>query len=253
MRIAATLAVACLALLGAVPPAAAEQVVVALSMARIEIESDFTGADLSVFGVVERDAATVSRPGGYDVAVVVRGPPEAVITRRKHRFLGIWMTEDSRTFPTVPSFYSVDTTRPLAEIAGERMLAADGIGLADADFGERYGASGDAFRAALVRLKVRTGLFDERPGTVELLTPAFFRARVPLPAIVSDGAYTVEVHVFADGSEVARATRDFTIAKIGFEESVHRIAVTQPVLYGLGVVALALLTGWLGGVVFRRD
>ena len=102
MRTAATLAVACLALLGAAPPAAAEQVVVALSMARIEIESDFTGADLSVFGVIERDAATVSRPGGYDVAVVVRGPPEAVITRRKERFLGIWMTEASRTFPTVP-------------------------------------------------------------------------------------------------------------------------------------------------------
>ena len=40
--------------------------------------------------------------------------------------------------------------------------------------------------------------------------------------------------------------------KIGFERFLGLAAQQQPLLYGLVCVILALFTGWLGGVVFRR-
>jgi uncharacterized protein (TIGR02186 family) len=234
-------------------PARAETIVASLSLSRIEIASNFAGADLVVFGVVERDAQTASRQGAYDVVIVVRGPPETVMTRRKERFLGIWVTRATRTFPLAPSFYSLASTRPLAEIADPRILAENGIGLAYADFGQRGALRDDPFREALIRLKTQSGLYEERPGTVSMLTPTFFRARMPLPAAVPDGAYSVEINVFAGGTRIATSEQELSIEKIGFEDAIHNLAFGQPLLYGFGVVALALFTGWLGGVVFRRD
>ena len=40
--------------------------------------------------------------------------------------------------------------------------------------------------------------------------------------------------------------------KIGFERFLALSAVQQPALYGLICVILALFTGWLGGVIFKR-
>ena len=40
--------------------------------------------------------------------------------------------------------------------------------------------------------------------------------------------------------------------KAGFEQILFAASQERPVLYGLGAVVLALVTGWLGGVVFRR-
>jgi hypothetical protein len=39
---------------------------------------------------------------------------------------------------------------------------------------------------------------------------------------------------------------------MGFERFLYNAAVGQPFLYGLVCVILAIFTGWLGGVVFRR-
>ena len=44
----------------------------------------------------------------------------------------------------------------------------------------------------------------------------------------------------------------FSVRKIGFERFLGLAAVQQPLLYGICAVILALFTGWLGGVVFRR-
>ena len=70
-------------LLFAIVPAAAERLIIALSTSDIRIDSGFTGDAITVFGVIERDAATVSRASAYDVAVVVRGPSEPVVAPTK--------------------------------------------------------------------------------------------------------------------------------------------------------------------------
>src|SRR5690606_37114759 len=63
-------------------PARAEQLIVALSAEEVRITSNFTGTSITVFGAIERDAATVSRAEFYDVVVAVKGPPETVVTRQ---------------------------------------------------------------------------------------------------------------------------------------------------------------------------
>ena len=66
--------------IGLATPASAERLISALSTSRVLIASNFTGADVVLFGAVERDAQTVARRGGYDIVVTVTGPRETIVT-----------------------------------------------------------------------------------------------------------------------------------------------------------------------------
>ena len=51
---------------------------------------------------------------------------------------------------------------------------------------------------------------------------------------------------------IAERSDGFTVRKTGFESFVYVASRQYPLVYGLVCVALALFTGWLAGVVFRR-
>jgi len=111
----------------------------------------------------------------------------------------------------------------------------------------------DPFRTALLRLKSQHGLYFEEPNAVTFLTPNLYRAAIPLPAEVPVGTYEVDVKLFADGLMIARTNSAFEIYKVGFEQFVANAAREHGLIYGLATAMMALFTGWLAAVVFRRD
>ena len=92
------------------PAAWAEKLTVAVSTPEIQINSNFSGTTVTVFGVIERDAGTVARAAPYQVAALVLGPPETVVARRKDRVLGVWLNGASETLVSAPTFYALATT-----------------------------------------------------------------------------------------------------------------------------------------------
>jgi uncharacterized protein (TIGR02186 family) len=249
---------AVLAGLLAAGPAAAERLIVSLTNHRVMITSNYTGIELVLFGAVERDTASIERKGPYDIVATITGPRESLRTRRKQRVLGIWVNTAARTFVDPPSYLAVLANRPLDAItnaANQRRLR---IGIANTplpelihnDIGE---VANDPFRAALVRLMRERGLYNEEPDAVTFLTPTLFRAAIPLPAQVPIGDYTVDVKLFADGNLIAQTNSAFEIVKVGFEQFVANAAREHGILYGLATTMMALATGWIASVAFRRD
>ena len=94
----------------------AENIQIGLSTDRIMITSDFSGADLTIFGAVDNADPLVSRQGGYDVIVVLEGPAEPVVVWKRSRILGVWVNSQSETFVNIPISYSVSTTRVFQDI-----------------------------------------------------------------------------------------------------------------------------------------
>ena len=111
----------------------------------------------------------------------------------------------------------------------------------------------DAFRAAFLRLNREHGLYREEANAITFLTPDLFRAAIELPANAPIGNYEVDVKLFADGVLLARQTSAIEIVKVGFEQFVASAAREHGFAYGLATATLALLTGWAGSIVFRRD
>jgi len=254
---AAALAVAASIALGT--PATAEKLITTLSTSRVLIASNFTGADVVLFGSVERDAQTVARRGGYDIVVTVTGPRETVMTFRKERVVGIWINSDQRTFVKAPSYLTVLANRTINEIADVNTLRRTQTGLARVLLPQEISGDiadsirDDPFRLAFLRLKIDQKLYGEQQNGVTFLTPALFRASIPIPDNAPTGSYEVDVKLFADGAMLARTQTALEVVKVGFEQLVANGARDHGLLYGLITAAMALLTGWFASVVFRKD
>jgi uncharacterized protein (TIGR02186 family) len=253
------IALAFAAMVAAMQPAAAERLVTALSTSRVLIASNFTGTDIVLFGSVERDAQTVARRGGYDIVVTVTGPRETIVTFRKQRVAGIWVNADSRTFVKVPNYLTVLANRTINDIADVNTLRRTQTGLARTLLPQEISGDiadsirDDPFRQAFLRLMLDQHLYAEQQNGVTFLTPALFRAAIPIPDNAPTGSYDVDVKLFADGVLLARTQTALEVVKVGFEQFVANAARDHGILYGLATALMALLTGWFASVVFRKD
>ncbi|PDQ20454.1 TIGR02186 family protein [Mesorhizobium sanjuanii] len=247
--------VAALPALAQTPPT--ENIQIGLSTDNVSITAGFSGADLTIFGSLENADPLVARQGRYDVIVVLEGPARPVVVRRKDRVLGIWINLESETFENVPVSYSVATTRPLQDVTDpnsykQLSLGASNLYMQPADAGDNP-ATIQEFTAALRERKTATGLYSENVGGVQFLSQNLFRATVRLAPNVPVGTHKARAFLFKSGLFIKESSAQLEIRKSGFEQSIFRVAHDYSFLYGVFAVSLAMLTGWLGRLVFRKD
>lgn len=247
-------------MVSAAKPAQSEQLVTDLSEHLIKVESTFTGAKILLFGAIEADNRFV-RSLAKDVVVVVRGPTENLTARRKDHIAGIWMNYGAQTFDNIPSYYAVVSTRRLKAIAPVEILKRYEIGPNNLRFDQSKTSKGVQaskaeilkFKKAVIKLKKQDELFVEDPGGVRFLGNTLFRATVELPANVKVGNYSADVYLFRDGKLIHVQNSPLYISKSGFERFIFNMAQNQPMLYGVLAVIIALLSGWLAAVIFRKS
>lgn len=240
---------AALMLLTPMPAFAAEDIVSGLSQDQIEINSSYTGADIVVFGAIERPAAA----GGRDVVVVVRGPETQITVRRRDRVAGVWMNREAARFQGMPAFYFLAGTRPLNQIAAPQVLTRYGLGadhLTPAAIVTHHDP--EPFRAAAMRQLATRGLYVEAPGSIDFHSESLFKTVVPVPASATRGQYNVEVYLFRDGDVVSVQSTPFFIDQTGLERRLYTLAHNSPVLYGFAAILMALLFGWTASVWMKR-
>ena len=257
MRAAAIAALALAAALTALP-ARAEKLIVSVSNHRVTVTPNYSGEELVLFGSVEKDANTPANRT-YDLVVTVAGPRADMVTRRKERKFGIWINTDSRQFLQVPAYLAIFSNRPIDAIASPEVQRRQQLGMNNVVLTQRVGTDyadvvpNDPFRSAFVRLRSQHGLYRESSSAVTFLTPTLFRTGIPLPAEVPIGTYNVDIKLFADGQLVTRTETAFEIVKVGFEQFVATSARQNGFAYGLATMVMALMTGWMASIVFRRD
>jgi uncharacterized protein (TIGR02186 family) len=238
----------------------------ALTDTQVEVTSGYHGARIVLYGAVFNPS---TRP--TDVVVVVRGPERPIRLVRKIRVAGVWLNSRPVVFEGAPGFYMTASSRPLPEIAGFGVLRRAGIGVDHlrieapeeshtvTRYGirdvvvSRLGADYLDWRRAVIRLMEKGDLYKADTKGVRYVDRNLFRADVDLPTEAPTGRYETEVWLFQDGRPVSVKVRPLTVAKVGIERRVYNFAHVSPWLYGLVCVALALASGWIASVLFRRS
>ncbi|MEA2944650.1 MAG: hypothetical protein QOD09_5179 [Bradyrhizobium sp.] len=239
--------------------ARAERLIVSVSNHRVTVTPNYAGEELVLFGSVEKDDKTPANRSNYDLVVTVSGPRADMVTRRKERKFGIWVNTDYRQFLKVPTYLALFSNRPFEAIAPPEVQRRQQLGLNNVLLTQRVGPDyadvvpNDAFRSAFVRLRSQHGLYREATSAVTFLTPTLFRTGIPLPGEVPIGTYDVDIKLFADGALVTRTDTAFEIVKVGFEQFVATAARQNGFAYGLVTAFMALMTGWMASIVFRKD
>lgn len=232
-------------------PAMSQELVTNLSKYLISIESTFTGAELLLFGAVE--GRQLDRQ--TDIAIVVRGPEDNLVVRRKAKVSGIWVNYDAATIGSVPGYYAVVSTRPLDQIAAPELLLRHGIGLDNLNLPIKPPKYGDVgpYLQAMIRLRAREDLYQSDANGVVFVGDTLFRATVTMPANVPNGVFSASVYLFQDGNMIHAQTTPLYVSKAGFERFVYDLANRQPLIYGILAVAIAVFAGWSAFIAFRRS
>lgn len=223
-----------------------------VSQKEVQVRQGFTGTELLLFGAVIDPG---ERDGEFDIIVVLKGPAEPIRLREKRQIGGIWMNAESTAFRSAPSYFAVASSRPIKQIVDERTAAIF-------EFGTEFiqlSPSGSIdledqarFRAGLVDLRQRQGLYRTIEDGVNVREGVLYQARIGLPSNVQTGTYTAETFAVRDGRVVASAVAEVEVRKVGFERFVEVFADRQPFFYGLVAILLSLLMGWLAGRLFSR-
>ncbi len=235
---------------------AAQALVTDLSEKRIGIRYSFDGADLILFGAVGHNLTVdgvAVEDDDFDVVIVVKGPEDTAVVRMKEKVGPIWVNRESLTFPSVPGYYAVAASRPLKDIAAGEAFHAAGIGFNNlslfTDGRETAGQDLASYKDALNRLRTQQELYRQEQDTVIIIGEGLFRTNVRLPANVPVGEFSVDAYVFKNGQQLARDRITLEVDKEGFERAVYTFAHNSPFLYGLFAVFIALVAGWLAGVL----
>ena len=251
-----------LTLAGALP-AAASEIVGALSQSRVSLTTSFSGSEILIFGAIRRDPneeqlAESDEANGstdYDVVIVIEGPRQPVAVWRKDRRAGIWMNVDSMAMASVPSFYAVATTAPLNQIVSPETDATYRISARQAIRGVTGDTAGTPesalFTEALMRIRERSQQYLALDRWVHLDRDILFRANVRLPANLTEGAYTTRMYLVQNGAVVSQFRTAIFVRKDGVERWIHQLAFDQPLLYGLLSLVIALVAGWGASALFR--
>ncbi len=235
-----------------------EQIEADVSSRRVSIESDFAGIQLVVFGAVDNSRQLFAEQNMYDIAVVVRGPNEPTVVRRKDRTMGLWINRDAKTFTDVPGYYAVLSTRPLAEITSQQVLARHQIGFEHLRLGRADAEPVDAaqkqlFRDALFRIMQNERLYQERAFAVAFISRSLFRATVSLPTNVPVGVFDVDIFLFRGGELLDSYSTELRIEKSGLERFIYNLAYENSLVYGLAGVLIAVLAGLAASAAFRKS
>ena len=223
-----------------------------VSQHEIRVRQGFTGTQLLLYGaILDPEGRRASRP--YDIVVVLKGPTEPILVREKDQKLGIWVNAQSTAFRSAPSFFSVASSRPIAEIVDDRTAAIYELGLGFLQLSP-IGAIDPVeqlrFTKGLVDLRQREGLYREAGNGVTISDGVLYQARIAVPSNVITGRYTAETFAITDGRVIASAIAEVEVEKQGFEKFVADQADRSSFLYGLFAVFLSLFMGWLAGRVF---
>lgn len=248
------------------PPASPAAVSAALTETEVRVTSGFRGARIVLYGAVF-DPST----GPGDVVVIVRGPDQPIRIARKTQVAGLWLNGRPVVFEGAPGFYRVASTRPLEKIAGFAALRRLGAGLdhltiaapresrVETRYGVRdmvvsgLGADYLDWRRAVLRLKMRSGLYAADPTGVRFVDKGLFRAEIDLPAEAPIGRYSARIVLFQNGKPVSIRDRELVVEKVGAERALYVFSKDRPWTYGLVSVIVALGAGWAASAAFRRS
>lgn len=225
-------------------PAAAKPLVADMSRHVVEIDTEFTGTELLIFGV--RNA-----PG--DIVVVVRGPERNYTVWRKQRVAGMWANRKLAVLEETPDFYLTAATRPIEEIADPILRRQLGLGGDQAmqalETGREVALSPEI--QAFVQDQRRMGKYRRLKG-IDFMGDSLFKAVVPFPDRILRGIYTAEVYLIRDGRLQASQMTPLVVRKRGLDARVYDYAHRHPWFYGLLAVSLALMVGWIVSALFNR-
>jgi uncharacterized protein (TIGR02186 family) len=218
-----------------------------LSEKEIQIQTDFNGKEIIIFGVFKE---------GENTIVVIKGPKKDTRVMKKERILGLWFNTKKVIYKQLPSLFFLATSSPIKEILNNESLIKEQLyfdellvnAVTQRNFIEQKNLSN--WNNNLIEIKKNSNLYKEYK--FKNIDNKLFQTRVFFPSNSIPGKYEVTIYQIKDKNIVGKKNKIINIKKSGIGEKVYKFAHNQPATYGLLSIIFAILSGLIAATIFRR-
>ncbi len=216
----------------------------------IRIGAFFDGAYVRVTGEV---------PQGASVVVEVSGKRTEQQLLRKGRHWDIWMNLGEVDVENAPSVYFALSTAPdaFSSAAGSPTFGYARLRQrVSFKMTHRHGLERRELFKEFVALKESEGLYGMFPGGLHLSESSPGQSTVEgefrIPSRIDPGDYQVRLSVVEDGRVLRSDVADLRVQMGGLPALLSSLAQNHGALYGLLAIFIAVVFGFLIGVIFRK-
>lgn len=223
----------------------AKPLISGLGQDQIHIDARFSGQDIFLFGV---------RNITGEIVVVVRGPKQDYMVRKKEKIMGVWLNRKQMAFNDVNSIYAVYSSVAKDELQ-KLILANLNIGIDNLPFiysGKAYIAELEDFRSAILNHKFEQKLYIEDFNHIKFMGDSLFKTQLSFSKHIQEGIYNVEIYLIDDDELVGVQSISITAEKTGIEATIHNFAHDRSLLYGILCVLAAIFAGWFASIIFWK-
>jgi len=245
MRQILIITLAIISFLGSSSKSWSAPIISGISTNEINIDTDFQGADILLFG---------AKDDFGNVVIVVRGPKKNFLVTRKEKLFGIWHNGKRVKIKDSYSYYSLFSNlrdqSPSEDIMSELELGQDKLTFNISS--EVSKDDKDEFQLQLIDNFEKNKLYLNSSNGVDFLGETLFKVILKFPKNIARGVYNVEIYLLNDNSLSSFQTIPIYVNQVGISAKILDFAYNQAFLYGLLSISIALLVGWIANYLFVR-
>ena len=213
----------------------------------IQIQTDFKGKEVIIFGVFEPETETV---------ITIQGPKKDTKIMKKERLLGFWFNTKKVIYKELPSLFFIASSAPIKEILNQNTIIKEKLyfeellinAVTQRDFIEQKNLKN--WNQNLIQIKKNENLFKEY--NFKNIDDKLFQTRVFFPTNSIPGEYQITIFQVKNKIIVNRKNKTINIKKSGIGEKIFEFAHNQAATYGILSIIFAVLSGLLAATLFRR-
>ena len=217
-----------------------------LSEKEIQIQTDFTGKEIIIFGIFQPNEDTI---------LSISGPIIDTSILKKQRIGGFWFNTQKVIYKDIPSLFFIASSSPMKKILSIETIIKEKL-----SFNELFtntvtsrnfvGKDLKEWDKNLIKIKSEKGLYKEYEFSN--IDDKLFQSRVFFPSNSIPGKYNVAVYQIKNKVIVSKKNRVINIKKSGIGEKIYKFAHQKSATYGLLSILFAVLSGLLAATIFRR-
>ena len=219
-----------------------------ISEDNIKIETNFTGKEVIIFGILN---------DGQETIMTIKGPQKNAVIQKKERILGFWFNTKQITYNEIPSVFFIASSKNIEDILPASTIIKEGLSfnyLLENKTSQRNFISDvslENWKDNFVRINKNKNLFKKY--NVEKIDNKLFQTRIFFPAKSIPGEYKVNVYQIQNNLILNNKEKIITLKKSGVGSQIYNFAHNNAAAYGLFAIIFAIMSGFLAATLFRRS
>ena len=219
-----------------------------ISEDNIKIETNFTGKEVIIFGILN---------DGQETIMTIKGPQKNAVIQKKERILGFWFNTKQITYNEIPSVFFIASSKNIEDILPASTIIKEELSfnyLLENKTSQRNFISDvslDNWKDNFVRINKNKNLFKKY--NVEKIDNKLFQTRIFFPAKSIPGEYKVNVYQIQNNLILNNKEKIITLKKSGIGSQIYNFAHNNAAAYGLFAIIFAIMSGFLAATLFRRS